>query len=98
MHLPTQNLLAWEGGLFLFLHIQRLLTFGRLWIVSATLFHLLVVGATSLRLVHRWRTMRMWWDDYSAFIVLLVDVMYVVLMWLRFRYGGKHTRFMPRQL
>jgi hypothetical protein len=33
----------------------------------------------------------MWWDDYSALVLLLVDVMLVVLMWLRFRYGGKHS-------
>jgi hypothetical protein len=40
----------------------------------------------------------MWWDDYTAFMLLVVDVMYIILMWLRFRYGGKHTRFMPKQL
>jgi len=92
MHLPTQNLLAWEGELFLFLQILRLLTFGKPRVVSVTLFHLRVVAATSLRLVHRGRTKRLWWDDYSAFIVLLVDVMFVVIMWWRFRDGGKHPR------
>jgi len=90
MHLPTQNILAWEGELFLFFQIQRLLISGQPRIVSVTLFHLLVVAATFLRLVHRWRTKQLWWDDYSAFIVLLVDITFVIIMWWRFRNGGKH--------
>ena len=95
MHLATQNLLAWESELFLFPDSVPFTHFRK---VSVTLFHSLVIGVTILRLVHRWRSKRMWWDDYSTFIVLLVDVMYVVIMWLRFRHGGKHTRFMPKQL
>ncbi|KIM47024.1 hypothetical protein M413DRAFT_23319 [Hebeloma cylindrosporum] len=47
----------------------------------------LALGFTCLRLVHRWRTKQMWWDDYSAFIPLTVDVIYIVLTWLRFRDG-----------
>ena len=61
-----------------------------------TVFHFLVIGATSLRLVHRWRTKRLWWDDYSAFVVLVVDIVYVVHMWLRFRYGGKNNAMAPQ--
>jgi len=57
------------------------------WEISATVFHFLVVQVTFLRLVHRWRTERMWWDDYTAFILLMLDVIYVILTWLRFRYG-----------
>jgi len=69
------------------------LDFGK---VCMTFFHLLVLGITSVRIVHRWRTKRMWWDDYGAFVSLIVDVIYVILMWLRFRYGGKRYCFVPQ--
>jgi hypothetical protein len=95
MHLPTQNLLAWEGALFHFLQIQHLLTLSAHRKVSVTLFHLLAVGSTLLRLVHRWKTKRMWWDDYITVIPFTVDIVHIILMWLRFRDGGKHTHSSP---
>ena len=61
------------------------------WKVCMTLLHIVVIGTTCLRLLHRCQTKRMWWDDYITIIPLLVDVAYVVLMWLKFRGGGKHT-------
>ncbi|KIM46677.1 hypothetical protein M413DRAFT_56398, partial [Hebeloma cylindrosporum] len=57
--------------------------------VSVTLFHLLAVGFTLLRLVYRWKTKRLWWDDYITIIPLMVDILYIILMWLRFRDGGE---------
>ena len=63
------------------------------WKVCMTFLHIVVIGTTCLRLLHRCQTKRMWWDDYSAFIVLVVDLMYILHMWLRCRSGGKHTRF-----
>ena len=66
--------------------------------VSASIFHFLVLGATLLRLIHRWRTRKIWWEDYTVCIVLLVDTILVILTWLRFRFGGKHTHFTPKWL
>ena len=95
MHPPTQNLLAWESALFQLLLIQQLLTLGERRKASVTLLHLLAAGSTLLRLVHRWKTNRMWWDDYITVIPLMVDIIFIILMWLRFRDGGKHTHFEP---
>ncbi|KIM47026.1 hypothetical protein M413DRAFT_268127 [Hebeloma cylindrosporum] len=57
------------------------------WEICLTLFHFFIVGFTCLRLGHRWRTKQMWWDDYSACIPLTVDVIFIILTWLRFRDG-----------
>jgi len=97
MKLPTQNVLAWEGAFFSIpLHSSstHIWDFRK---VCVTILHLFVIGVTSVRLVHRWRTKRMWWDDYGAFVTLIVDVLVVILMWLKFRHGGKKSFFVSEQ-
>ncbi|KAH9485640.1 hypothetical protein JR316_0002550 [Psilocybe cubensis] len=52
------------------------------WEVSTLLLQIVCAGSTTVRLVHRWRTRRMWWDDWIVFIPLSVDVFLVVIDWL----------------
>jgi hypothetical protein len=89
MRLPMQHILVWESALFQFLHIGICLHL--CWKVCITILHLVVIGCTFLRLLHRWRTNRMWWDDYSTVLPLVIDVAYVIFMWWKFRGGGKLT-------
>jgi len=62
--------------------------FGLVGKVCITLLHHFVIGSTFLRLLYRWRTNRMWWDDYTAIIPLVIDVGYVIFMWWGFG-GGR---------
>ncbi|KDR81176.1 hypothetical protein GALMADRAFT_241731 [Galerina marginata CBS 339.88] len=53
------------------------------WEVGVTLLQAIAIASTVVRLAHRWRTDRMWWDDWTAFPPLFFDIMYVIILWLR---------------
>ncbi|PPQ96388.1 hypothetical protein CVT26_004990 [Gymnopilus dilepis] len=54
------------------------------WKVSLSILHAIAIGSTLYRLVHRFRIGRQWWDDYIAFLPLLLDPMYWMLTLVRF--------------
>ncbi|PPQ79201.1 hypothetical protein CVT25_002779 [Psilocybe cyanescens] len=49
--------------------------------VCVTVVQVASITSTVIRLVHRWRTRRMWWDDWVTFVPLLVDCLYLSFMW-----------------
>ncbi|KDR75564.1 hypothetical protein GALMADRAFT_248043 [Galerina marginata CBS 339.88] len=51
------------------------------WVVCPTVLQVIAIGFTFIRLVHRWRTCRMWWDDWVVLIPLIVDCLYLSLTW-----------------
>ncbi|PPQ70432.1 hypothetical protein CVT25_004304 [Psilocybe cyanescens] len=56
---------------------QQMLT----WKVCVTVVQAVSITSTVIRLVHRWHTRRMWWDDWATFVPLLVDCLYLAFMW-----------------
>ncbi|KAJ3549959.1 hypothetical protein NMY22_g691 [Coprinellus aureogranulatus] len=53
-----------------------------------TLLHAFAVGSTGLRLWDRYRSCKLWWDDYVAVIPMLCDAFYGILFWFRFMSKG----------
>ncbi|CAA7260466.1 unnamed protein product [Cyclocybe aegerita] len=54
------------------------------WGVILSLLHLIAIGSTVFRIVHRYRTKKLWWDDYLAFIPLTMDCALFIQLWCRF--------------
>ncbi|KAF8901902.1 hypothetical protein CPB84DRAFT_1776979 [Gymnopilus junonius] len=54
------------------------------WKVSLSILHAVAIVSTLYRLVHRFRIRRSWWDDYVAFLPLMLDPMYWMLTLVRF--------------
>ncbi|KAF8161383.1 hypothetical protein B0H34DRAFT_700715 [Crassisporium funariophilum] len=55
------------------------------WKVCITLLHFLAISCTIVRIGHRARTRRMWWDDYVVVVPLAFDFVYIITMWMRLR-------------
>ncbi|PPQ91565.1 hypothetical protein CVT25_008602 [Psilocybe cyanescens] len=49
--------------------------------VCVTMVQAVSITSMIIRLVHRWRIKRMWWDDWVTFVPLLVDCLYLSFMW-----------------
>lgn len=58
-------------------------------IVSITLLHFLSLSSTVVRVGHRWRTRRAWWDDYIVIIPWCLDIIYIVTMWAKYKNHGE---------
>ncbi|KAF8806684.1 hypothetical protein BYT27DRAFT_6636398 [Phlegmacium glaucopus] len=56
------------------------------WKISVTLLQFLAIGTTIFRLVRRWRSQRMWWDDYVVCIPVALDCLYVTVLWIKFQH------------
>ncbi|KAF8905751.1 hypothetical protein CPB84DRAFT_1823099 [Gymnopilus junonius] len=55
------------------------------WKISITLLHFLAFSSTLVRIGHRWRTRRAWWDDYIVVIPWCFDIIYIVTMWAKYK-------------
>ncbi|KAF8149026.1 hypothetical protein B0H34DRAFT_193422 [Crassisporium funariophilum] len=49
------------------------------WKVITTSFHVLALASTVFRILDRCIMKRLWWDDYLAFVPLVLDTIYLVL-------------------
>jgi len=56
------------------------------WKVSLSILHAVAILSTLYRLVHRFRMRRSWWDDYVAFLPLVLDPTYWMLTLIRFNH------------
>jgi len=61
------------------------------WAVLASFFHILALVSTVLRLVHRLRTSRMWWDDYMVVLPLGLDTAYFASLWVLYDFQRKES-------
>jgi hypothetical protein len=52
-------------------------------IACVSVLHIIAIGSTLFRLFYRHRTRRLWWDDYTAIIPLVMECMYLTVLWLR---------------
>jgi len=55
------------------------------WKVSLGIFHGLALGSTGFRLLYRFRANKWWWDDYVLTVPFVLDVVYAILFYTRFR-------------
>ncbi|KAF8993454.1 hypothetical protein BDQ17DRAFT_139340 [Cyathus striatus] len=53
------------------------------WQVILTIFHTLAITSTTFRLWRRYTTRKLWWDDFWAFVALVVDLLFFASVWLR---------------
>ncbi len=53
-----------------------------------SVLHGIAICSTCLRLEHRRRTRRLWWDDYATIVPLLTEGLNIAVLWLRFRQGS----------
>ena len=67
--------------------------------VCISILHGIAIISTCLRVEHRRRARRLWWDDYATIIPAVVEVLNVAVLWLRFTHrAGEHFNqwtFMP---
>ncbi|PPQ82422.1 hypothetical protein CVT25_008369 [Psilocybe cyanescens] len=66
---------------FLYLQCQTNLLLA----VSITLVHFLSLSMTIVRIRHRWRTGRIWWDDYIVVIPWAFDFISTILLWTEYK-------------
>ena len=50
--------------------------------VIVTLIHVLAIWVTCLRLYHRYKISRLWWDDCVAAVAGIVDCVAVIDVWV----------------
>ncbi|PPR00083.1 hypothetical protein CVT24_008985 [Panaeolus cyanescens] len=55
------------------------------WKVGITILHILVLMMCIVRLGHRARLKRLWWDDYILVIPLALDVVYLAYLWAKYK-------------
>ncbi|KAF9473419.1 hypothetical protein BDN70DRAFT_385383 [Pholiota conissans] len=62
--------------------------------IFVTLLHVTVIGFTCLRVHYRKRTHRLWWDDFTAALAVLIDCGYVTILWFSYSSPGSilHSR------
>ncbi|KAH9483195.1 hypothetical protein JR316_0005299 [Psilocybe cubensis] len=53
-------------------------------LVSITVIHCLALGLALIRLTHRWRTRRLWWDDYVVIIPWVFDLFSLVILCVQY--------------
>ncbi|KJA28286.1 hypothetical protein HYPSUDRAFT_690450 [Hypholoma sublateritium FD-334 SS-4] len=58
------------------------------WKICISVLHGIAIFSTCLRLEHRRRTRKLWWDDYATIVPLLTEGLNISVLWLRFRYGN----------
>jgi len=62
--------------------------------VCITILQALAIVMTLVRLSHRWNMKRMWWDDWSAIIPLILHFLFIPIMWLtnesKFPHSNSH--------
>ncbi|KJA17411.1 hypothetical protein HYPSUDRAFT_97038, partial [Hypholoma sublateritium FD-334 SS-4] len=51
--------------------------------VSMSLLHGIAIISTCLRVEHRRRARRLWWDDYATIIPAVIEVLNIAVLWLR---------------
>ncbi|PPQ71455.1 hypothetical protein CVT24_011967 [Panaeolus cyanescens] len=51
------------------------------WQICLTVFHSIAIGFIIARLVHRWRTRKLWWDDYIILLPFVTDIAYLSVNW-----------------
>ncbi|THU87481.1 hypothetical protein K435DRAFT_782444 [Dendrothele bispora CBS 962.96] len=59
----------------------------KVWAIILTVLHTIAILSTLIRFAHRHRIGRVWFDDYIAMFVVPVDLLYLVVLWLRYRFG-----------
>ena len=57
--------------------------------VFASVFHILALVSTMLRLIHRLRTSRMWWDDYTVVLPLAMNTVNFASLWVLYEYQSQ---------
>ncbi|KAF9554190.1 hypothetical protein CPC08DRAFT_615074, partial [Agrocybe pediades] len=62
--------------------------------VSMTVLHVVSILSTCLRIACRRKDRRLWWDDYAAIPPACINIINVVVLWLRLRYSPREP---PRQ-
>ncbi|KAK7443265.1 hypothetical protein VKT23_015862 [Stygiomarasmius scandens] len=60
----------------------------KIWAVILTILHAITIFSTLFRFIHRHRIGRLWLDDYIAVFVVPVDLLYLIVLWMRYRFGN----------
>lgn len=84
--LPEQSKLAWSSELHLISQGPR--TIDYVFTVVITVLHVVAISSTVFRLCHRIRNRQLWWDDYVTIIPLMLDCVYVGVIWMSLSNGG----------
>ena len=61
-------------------------------IVIVTFLHATAIALTVLRLRYRKRTHRLWWDDFTVFLAVVLDCGYVITLWFPYTTSGLWNR------
>jgi len=52
--------------------------------VILTVLHIIAIGSTIFRLIHRFRIKKIGWDDYAAVIAVSFNISVLVQLWFKF--------------
>ncbi|KAF9002142.1 hypothetical protein BDQ17DRAFT_550380 [Cyathus striatus] len=53
------------------------------WKMAVTIIHVIAIAAACLRIAYRYRSRRMWWDDYAAAPPVLAECLNIIVLWAR---------------
>lgn len=56
-----------------------------------TAIHVTGIGLTVFRFRYRAKTQRLWWDDWIALLAMLVDCVYITILWFDYVQQGVRT-------
>ncbi|KJA23503.1 hypothetical protein HYPSUDRAFT_184904 [Hypholoma sublateritium FD-334 SS-4] len=56
--------------------------------VIVTFLHATAIALTVMRLKYRKRTNRLWWDDFTVFLAVVLDCGYVITLWFPYTTSG----------
>ena len=91
----AQQYLPWKGTFKTYNGSPRLTVTE----VCISILHGIATISTCLRVEHRRRARRLWWDDYATIIPAVVEVLNVAVLWLRITHNAgeyfNQWTFMP---
>ncbi|TFK35223.1 hypothetical protein BDQ12DRAFT_655729 [Crucibulum laeve] len=58
------------------------------WKVSITILHVVAALSSVIRVEHRRRARRLWWDDYASIVPGVFECFTIAIIWLRLRHFG----------
>ena len=82
--LPVQSPVAWEGMYLRWCNVSWDRTKSTLQSVILTVLHIIAIGSTIFRLIHRFRIKKIGWDDYAAVIAVSFDISVLVQLCFKF--------------
>ncbi|KAF9002138.1 hypothetical protein BDQ17DRAFT_1426098 [Cyathus striatus] len=68
------------------------------WKIAVTIIHVIAILAACLRIEHRRRSRRIWWDDYASVLPALLECLNLAVQWARMHHFSDKEQILYRHL